>query len=146
MSTSTSAAAGSPWTGFICDFGGPTAPPGWLSCDGSAVSRTDYAALFAAIGTYWGVGDGSTTFNLPPLNNNGAFRRGMGGGSGGLGVYQGSQNLSHQHVVYEADGSVGSSTTAKNNQGGNYNTPLTGASGGSEARPVNYGVNTCIHI
>jgi microcystin-dependent protein len=40
-------------------------PTGWLACDGSAVSRTTYADLFAAIGTNFGVGDGSTTFNLP---------------------------------------------------------------------------------
>lgn len=40
---------------------------GWLLCDGRAVSRTDYSALFAAIGTTWGEGDGSTTFNLPNL-------------------------------------------------------------------------------
>lgn len=43
-----------------------TVPAGWLLCDGSAVSRTTYAALFAAIGTAFGVGNGSTTFNLPP--------------------------------------------------------------------------------
>lgn len=42
-------------------------PPGWLFCDGRAVSRTTYAALFAAIGTKFGVGDGSTTFNIPDL-------------------------------------------------------------------------------
>lgn len=42
-----------------------TAPDGWLAADGSAVSRTTYADLFAAIGTTYGVGDGSTTFNLP---------------------------------------------------------------------------------
>ncbi|MFP4322644.1 MAG: phage tail protein [Anaerolineales bacterium] len=42
-----------------------TAPAGWLICDGSAVSRTTYAALFALWGTTFGVGDGSTTFNLP---------------------------------------------------------------------------------
>lgn len=44
-----------------------TAPGGWLLCDGSAVSRTTYAALFAAIGTTYGAGDGSTTFNVPNL-------------------------------------------------------------------------------
>lgn len=44
---------------------GPTAPIGCLVCNGSAVSRTTYAALFAAIGEAWGAGDGSTTFNLP---------------------------------------------------------------------------------
>jgi microcystin-dependent protein len=44
-----------------------TAPIGWVLCDGSAVSRTTYAALFAAIGTTFGAGDGATTFNLPDL-------------------------------------------------------------------------------
>lgn len=43
------------------------APDGWLLCNGQAVSRTDYAALFAILGTYYGDGDGSTTFNLPNL-------------------------------------------------------------------------------
>ena len=46
-------------------FGGTDVPYGWLLCDGSAVSRTDYADLFAVIGTAYGAGDGSTTFNLP---------------------------------------------------------------------------------
>ena len=46
---------------------GQTAPAGWLGCDGSAVSRTTYADLFAVIGTTYGQGDGSTTFNLPDL-------------------------------------------------------------------------------
>lgn len=44
-----------------------TAPTGWLLCDGSAVSRTTYAALFAVIGTSYGTGNGTTTFNLPDL-------------------------------------------------------------------------------
>lgn len=44
-----------------------SAPSGWLLCYGQAVSRTTYAALFAVIGTTFGVGDGSTTFNLPDL-------------------------------------------------------------------------------
>lgn len=44
-------------------------PRGWLLCDGSAISRTVYAALFAKIGTLYGSGDGSTTFNLPNFNN-----------------------------------------------------------------------------
>ena len=49
------------------EFDGPTAniPAGWLVCDGSAVSRTTYARLFAAIGTLHGAGNGTTTFNLP---------------------------------------------------------------------------------
>lgn len=61
--------------GTIIAFGGTTAPAGYLSCDGSAVSRTTYADLFAAIGTTWGNPDNST-FNVPDLR--GAFLRGTG--------------------------------------------------------------------
>lgn len=53
--------------GLMVPFAGATAPNGWLLCYGQAVSRTVYAALFAAIGTVHGVGDGSTTFNLPDM-------------------------------------------------------------------------------
>ena len=51
--------------GSLMPFAGNTAPAGWLKCDGSAVSRTTYANLFAVIGTTYGAGDGSTTFNVP---------------------------------------------------------------------------------
>ena len=54
-------------TGSITMYAGATAPNGWLICDGSAVSRTDYADLFSIIGTTYGTGDGSTTFNIPNL-------------------------------------------------------------------------------
>ena len=54
-------------TGVVQAFAGNTTPQGWLLCDGSAVSRTNYAALYAVIGTTYGAGDGSTTFNLPNL-------------------------------------------------------------------------------
>lgn len=54
--------------GAILPYGASTAPAGWLNCTGAAVSRTTYAALFAAIGTTYGGGDGSTTFNLPNLS------------------------------------------------------------------------------
>ena len=53
--------------GSITAFGGSNPPSGWLICDGSAISRTEYASLFAAIGTTYGTGDGNTTFNLPNL-------------------------------------------------------------------------------
>lgn len=53
--------------GSIQAYGGMSAPTNWLICDGSAVSRTEYAELFQAIGITYGVGDGSTTFNLPDL-------------------------------------------------------------------------------
>lgn len=53
--------------GVVAFTAAAAAPTGWLLCDGTAVSRTTYAALFTAIGTQYGVGDGSTTFNLPNL-------------------------------------------------------------------------------
>ena len=54
-------------TGSVIAFAGSSSPSGWLACDGSLVSRTTYADLFAAIGTAYGAGDGSTTFKLPDL-------------------------------------------------------------------------------
>lgn len=54
--------------GTIIHYAGRTVPSGWLICNGANVSRTDYKALFAAIGTTYGAGDGSTTFGLPGLN------------------------------------------------------------------------------
>jgi len=62
--------------GAITMYGAATAPTGWLLCNGAAVSRTTYAALFAVIGTTYGTGDGSTTFNVPDMR--GAFPRGVG--------------------------------------------------------------------
>ena len=56
-------------TGIVQAFAGSTTPTGWLLCDGSTVDRTLYAALFAVIGTTYGTGDGSTTFNLPNLTD-----------------------------------------------------------------------------
>ena len=53
--------------GCIQAYGGATAPDGWLICNGAAVSRTTYAALFAVVGTSFGAGDGTTTFNVPDL-------------------------------------------------------------------------------
>jgi microcystin-dependent protein len=54
-------------SGSLVAYGGAAAPSGWLLCDGSAVSRTTYASLFTAISTTFGVGDGSSTFNIPDL-------------------------------------------------------------------------------
>ena len=67
-------------SGTVLYFAGQTAPAGWLKANGAAVSRTAYAALFAAIGTTYGVGDGRTTFNLPDLR--GEFLRGWDDGRG----------------------------------------------------------------
>lgn len=68
------AVASSPPIGSVSYFAGSTPPERWLECDGAAVSRVTYAALFAVISTTFGVGDGSTTFNLPDLR--GEFVRG----------------------------------------------------------------------
>ena len=53
--------------GCVIPFAGAAAPTGWLLCQGQAVSRTTYAQLFSVIGTTYGSGDGSTTFNLPDM-------------------------------------------------------------------------------
>lgn len=59
--------------GMMAPFGGTTVPNGWLFCDGSAVSRTTYNSLFSIIGTVFGSGNGSTTFNLPDLRGRGTM-------------------------------------------------------------------------
>jgi len=65
---------------MVAHFPTTSAPSGWLPCNGAAVSRTTYAALFARIGTTYGAGNGSTTFNLPDLR--GEFLRGLDDGRG----------------------------------------------------------------
>ena len=72
-------------TGSIIPFAGKTAPEGWLFCQGQAVSRTTYAQLFAVIGTTYGSGDGSTTFNVPDLR-----------GRVAVGAEASDANLGHQ--------------------------------------------------
>lgn len=66
--------------GALCTFARSTPPSGWLECNGALISRTTYAALFTAIGTTFGVGDGSTTFKLPDMR--GEFIRGWDNGRG----------------------------------------------------------------
>ena len=77
-----------------------SAPDGWLKANGAAVSRTTYATLFAAIGTTWGAGDGSTTFNVPDLR--GEFLRGWDDGRGvdsgrSFASFQDQSTQNHQH-------------------------------------------------
>lgn len=85
------AIANSTPSGAVAFFARGTAPTGWIKANGAAVSRTTYAALFAAIGTTYGVGDGSTTFNVPDLR--GEFIRSWDDGRGidvsrAMGSYQ----------------------------------------------------------
>lgn len=67
-------------TGTIVPHGNGSTPTGWLLCNGSAVSRTTYSDLFAVIGTTWGSGDGSTTFNLPDFDSRTPIGQGQGSG------------------------------------------------------------------
>lgn len=95
--------------GKMANFGMSAAPTGWLECTGVAVSRVTYAALFAAIGTTWGAGDGSTTFNLPDAR--GYALRGWDHGSGvdagrAFGSTQADDFKSHTHPgVHHVGGS-----------------------------------------
>ena len=82
--------------GIMQMFAGNTIPAGWLLCDGSAVSRTNYAKLFSAIGTTWGAGDGSTTFNLP--NTIGRFAEGAA--TSGSYKSAGLPNITGQILAY----------------------------------------------
>ncbi len=66
-------------TGATISYAGNLAPAGWLLCDGTAVSRTTYSALYAVVGAQFGTGDGTSTFNLPDLR--GRFVRGRANGS-----------------------------------------------------------------
>lgn len=139
--------------GASVDFWGDTAPEGWFLCYGQAISRTDYAALFAALGTKYGSGDGSTTFNIPDCRGRAvAGRDDMGGtpanrltNSGGvngatLGAAGGSQTHtlttaqipSHTHSgttassgTHTHDGRVGTSI------GGNFGSTFEEGQGGT---------------
>lgn len=68
------------YPGMIVFYGAASPPAGYLLCDGSAVSRTTYADLFAAIGTTFGAGNGTTTFNLPDLRGRSPIGTGQGSG------------------------------------------------------------------
>ena len=96
--------------------GSPAAPPsGWLVCDGSASNRITYAALFAIVGTTYGVGDGSTTFNLPNMKQRvPAGYDAVTAGYNALGTTGGAsstiltdQQMAHKHTVdlYDPTGS-----------------------------------------
>lgn len=88
-------------SGAQFNWAGPTVPDGYLLCDGSAVSRSGFAALFGQIGVYWGPGDGSTTFNLPNLIGvvtRGSTVPGQTGGSDSS-VLTIAQLPAHSHAV-----------------------------------------------
>lgn len=126
-----------------------TAPPlGWLKADGSAISRATYSILFSKIGTTFGIGDGSTTFNIPDLR--GYFVRGYDNGrnidNGRIfGSNQTDDLKSHLHTqsyprpatnyLGSLGGSLSDSTATTCN---------TGSTGGTETRPKNIALLACI--
>lgn len=84
--------------GQLNPFAGTTAPTGWLICDGTAVSRSTYSALYSIIGSTYGSGDGSATFNLPDLRRRAPIGRGTSdtlGSSDGIAYASRSANQSH---------------------------------------------------
>jgi microcystin-dependent protein len=86
-------------TGGLIMWGTGTAPTGWLLCAGAAVSRSTYAALFSVIGTTFGVGDGSTTFNLPNYTNRTPYGTTLGATGGSADAIL----VSHTHTATVAD-------------------------------------------
>jgi microcystin-dependent protein len=152
--------------GAVQPFAMSTPPTGWLKCNGQAVSRTGYAALFSAIGTTYGVGDGSTTFNVPDLR--GEFIRGWDDSRGidsgrTLGSSQAGAIEAHTHDVdVSASLLTGPSVINTEGQGGalygvatdessvtaysvtTSGTDTTDSTGGTETRPRNIALNYCI--
>lgn len=115
--------------GIISPFGGASAPTGWLLCDGSAVSRTLYSLLFSAIGTAYGSGDGTTTFNVPDMR--GRFPAGYaatGGNSdvsslgNGEGISVAARRPKHRHSVNDPGHTHATPGNTYNyqNEGNNY--------------------------
>ena len=154
--------------GMIASFGMASAPTGWIICDGAAVSRTvTYDALFAVIGTTWGTGNGSSTFNLPDLR--GAFLRGVGTSTAftydttvTLAGVQDDMYQNHRHAIWSSiSGATGTGSGAVNYaatspgtfQYYTYNAQMAESNHpqadgspriGAETRPNNLGVTFCI--
>lgn len=159
--TQTSAASVVP-TGSVIAYGATTAPSGWLLANGAAVSRTTYATLFSIIGTSFGTGDGSTTFNVPDLR--GEFIRGwnnasgndpdaasrtafMTGGASGdnIGSYQADIFKTHDHWYYSpSTGANAGQGASSGSWGGGSYTSGPNPAGGNETRPKNVYLNYII--
>ena len=131
--------------GNVSSFAMVTPPTGWLKANGAAINRTTYAALFAAIGTTFGAGDGSTTFNVPDLR--GEFVRGWDDGRGvdasrTLGSTQEDELRSHRHGITAQSGTGANYYAGAQDAGGA--TVYTLYTGGSETRPRNVALLYCI--
>lgn len=111
-------------TGVVLPYAGTTEPTGWLFCYGQAVSRTTYADLFTALGTTYGAGDGSTTFNLPDMRGRVAAGRDNMGGSA-------ASRLTTTVLDKTSEGGVGGAQTHT----------LTGAQSGTSAHPHSHNIS-----
>ena len=125
-----------------------TAPTGFIKANGAAVSRTTYSALFTAIGTTFGSGDGSTTFNVPDLR--GEFIRGWDDSRGvdsgrSFGSFQADEFKSHTHQELYNTPSSGQDQAGSGSGDNDYTSSRqTGATGGAETRPRNVALLACI--
>lgn len=132
--------------GSIVAWPDNAAPTNWRQCGGAAISRTTFATLFSLIGTTFGAGDGSTTFNLPDLR--GEFIRGWDNGRGidsarVFGSSQTDQLEAHVHT-YQTGGVLGGGFPSLDNGGGLFvNTTSTG---GAETRPRNVALMYIIRV
>lgn len=135
-------------TGTVLDFAGTVIPEGFLDANlGDAVSRTTYAALFAVIGTTWGAGDGSTTFNLPALKRRSTV--GLGGtGTAVLGNAVGNTGGTETHTLALTDIPSGTYTAKFNyvaatagNSGTTFSSVQTTGTPNTSAPTGSYTVN-----
>ena len=152
-SISVNSIIGAQTPGLVAYFAMSTAPTGWVKANGSALSRTTYADLFSAIGTTYGSGDGSTTFNVPDLR--GEFLRGWDDSRGidsgrTFGSSQADDFESHTHqtsTYHSIVGWSGNSPGHVMSNDLNYSSngaQTSGSTGGSETRPRNIALLACI--
>lgn len=103
--------------GSIMPFAGATVPSGWLLCNGQAVSRTTYSSLFAALGgisSPWGLGDGTTTFNVPDLRSRTPVGKSTSGQFSAIGAIGGAETMSLQEAHIASHTHSFSATTSTN--------------------------------
>ena len=122
-------------TGSVQMFAGASAPTNWLLCDGSAISRTTYSSLFAVIGTVFGTGDGSTTFNIPDMR--GRMPIGAGTGTGLSARTIGQNNGSETVVIASSNLPLHTHTLSAHTHTTTIDPPATG-SGGISANHQHY--------
>ena len=139
--------------GTVAYIAGSAAPAGWLKANGAEVSRTTYAPLFAAIGTRYGAGNGTSTFNLPDLR--GEFIRGWDDGRGvdvgrAIGSHQLDALQQHTHTIATRAQNNGGNAVARG-EGGSWGAPSTeqvntDARTAAETRPRNVALLAIIKI